>query len=33
MDKAAKELDFLQKVKTHLEDGQMAITMGTGIRG
>ena len=28
MDKeAAKELDFLQKVKTHLEDGQMAITM------
>ncbi len=28
MDKeAAKELDFLQKVKTHLEDGKMAITM------
>ena len=28
MDKeAAKELDFLQKVKAHLEDGQMAITM------
>ena len=28
MDKeAAKELDFLQKVKTHLEDGRMAITM------
>ena len=27
MDKeAAKELDFLQKVKTHLEDGKMAIT-------
>ena len=28
MDKeAAKELDFLQKVKAHLEDGKMAITM------
>lgn len=28
MDKeAAKELDFLQKVKKHLEDGKMAITM------
>ena len=28
MDKeAAKELDFLQKVKKHLEDGNMAITM------
>ena len=28
MDKeAAKELTFLQKVKTHLEDGQMAITL------
>lgn len=28
MDKeAAKELDFLQKVKQHLEDGRMAITM------
>ena len=28
MDKeAAKELDFLQKVKIHLEDGKMAITM------
>lgn len=28
MDKeAAKELDFLQKVKQHLEDGKMAITM------
>ena len=28
MDKeAAKELDFLQKIKKHLEDGKMAITM------
>lgn len=28
MDKeAAKELDFLQKIKAHLEDGKMAITM------
>lgn len=28
MDKeAAKELDFLQKIKTHLEDGKLAITM------
>ena len=28
MDKeAAKELDFLQRVKKHLEDGKMAITM------
>ena len=28
MDKeAAKELDFLQRVKKHLEDGNMAITM------
>ena len=33
MDKeAAKELDFLQKVKKHLEDGNMAITMELEMR-